>query len=174
MDNRIDLGILGKYEIEDVVCEKEFDSDEEYDAFIKKLFDDYKNNIVHIDNDILFEIYSHLQCCGYPLWEFQGNFKRIVDEEKLPNDFWEITDDEKEEVLYGFEFNKDNILENIKNNIPFFNVEKLKNDIKITNVNIDGELDNIYIEFEGICNCFYAMIEMNYGNNFKIIDFHAS
>ncbi len=62
-----------------------------------------------------------------------GNQKisiKIIDPEKLPSNFYEMSEGEKSDAVYIAGFNEENILDIIKENVPFLNVEKLKEDIK--------------------------------------------
>lgn len=60
MEEMIDLGILGKYPLEDVGCECDIESDEEYYDFIRKFFEKYSEHIEKINDSILYAIYDDL------------------------------------------------------------------------------------------------------------------
>lgn len=172
-NGEVSLGILGKYSLKDVGCDSDFDSDEEYFEFVKKILKLYNDNIELTNRRLLFRMYDALSSCRFPLWKENG-FKKIIDEDKLPENFQNMTDEEKSKLFYGFEINEDNIKEALSNNVPFINIDKLKYDIVVQNVNISKKFNEISIEFDGICNFFYAMVTFKYDDNFKISDFHVS
>lgn len=172
-NGEVNLGILGKYPLEYVGCDSDFDSDEEYFEFIKEILKLYNDNIELANRKLLFAMYDALSACGFPLWK-ENEFKKIIDEDKLPENFQNMTDEEKSKLFYDFEINEDNIKEALSNNVPFINIDKLKYDINVHNVNIDKEYKEISIEFFGICNFFCAMVTFKYDDNFKISDFHVS
>lgn len=74
----------------------------------------------------------------------------------------------------SFWANEDNIEEALSNNVPFINIDKLKDDIIIRNVNIHKDYNKISIEFDGICDFFCAMVTFKYDDDFRISEFHAS
>ena len=169
----VNLGILGKYSLEDVVCDSDFDSDEEYFNFIKEVLNLYNDNIELIDRRLLFRMYDELSACEFPIWNEDG-FNKMIDEDKLPENFQNMTDEEKSSLFYDFEINEDNIEEALSNNVPFINIDKLKDDIIIRNVNIHKDYNKISIEFDGICDFFCAMVTFKYDDDFRISEFHAS
>ncbi len=169
----INLGILGDYSLEDVVCDSDFDTDEEYFTFIRDVLKKYNDNIELIDRKLLYRIYNELSACGFPIWE-EDNFDKIIDEDKLPKGFNSMSDEEKKKLFYDFEITEDNIKDAILNNIPFFNIGKLKNDIRVHNVNINEKYNEISIEFDGICDFFSAMVTFKYDDSFRISEFHAA
>lgn len=172
-DGEVSLGILGKYPLEDVVCDSDFDSDDEYFEFVKNILNLYNDNIELVNRKLLFKMYDALSACSFPIWK-ENEFKKIIDEDKLPENFQNMTDEEKSKLFYGFEIKEDNIKETLSDNVPFINIDKLKYDIVVRNVNINKNFKEISIEFDGICNFFYAMVTFKYDDNFKISDFHVS
>ena len=170
---KVNFGILGFYSIEDIICDDDFDSDDMYYDFIKDTLNKYNESLEEINRMLIYKMYYSLSSCGFPMWEEEG-FKKVIDEEKLPNGFYDMTEDEKYNTLYGFEFNKDDIVEKINTNVPFLNIDKFKNDININNVFINKNLSEISIEFEGFCNFFNAMVTFVYSDNFRISEFHVS
>lgn len=169
----VNLGILGYYSLDDVVCDSDFDTDEGYFSFIKDVLKKYNDNIELIDRKLLFRMYDELFACGFPIWK-EDDFDKIIDEDKLPEGFYNMSDEEKEKLFYGFEITEDNIEDAILNNIPFFNISKLKDDIRVHNVNINKDYNEISIEFDGICDFFTAMVTFKYDDSFRISEFHAS
>ena len=171
--DKINLGILGNYNVDDIICDDDFDSDEEFYAFIEEVFNNYNNNIESINKKILYQMYYALSSCAFPIWE-EEEMKQIVDLEKLPSDFYNLPDSEKSKTLYGFDFNEDNIIEMLNSNVPFLDINKFKNIIRISNVYINKNLHEINIEFYGFCKFFNAMITLIYNDGFRVSDFHAS
>lgn len=57
---------------------------------------------------------------------------------------------------------------------PFWNINKIKEDVKITNVVISEEFGTIFIEFHGIFSFFTAYIELDYKNNYDVKMFDPS
>ena len=173
MEEKIYLGILGEYPIEDVECDADFDSDEEYYGFIRDTFAKYSENMERLDDTLLYNMYKALYDCEYTLWE-KEEFKKIIDEDKLPDGFWNMSEEEKTKVLYGFEFDENDAKEKITNHLPFINLLKLKDDLEIHNVTIEQDYGEIYIEFFGICNFFTAMVTVDYENGFEVKAFQAT
>lgn len=169
----INLGILGNYPLENVVCDSDFDSDEEYFAYIKEVLKKYNDNIELIDRKLLYRMYNELSDCEFYLWD-ESDFNKIIDEDKLPENFYNMSDEEKLALFYDYEINEDNIKEVLSSNVPFFNIDKLKDDIRVHNVNIRKEYNEISIEFDGVCDFFAAMIVFKYDDNFRISEFYAS
>lgn len=169
----VNLGILGNYSLEDVVCDSDFDSDKEYFDFIKDVLKKYNDNIELVDRKLLYRMYDELSACGFPIWE-ESDFNKIIDEDKLPENFSNMSEEEKSNLFYGFEINEDNIKDALSSNVPFFNIDKLKDDIRVRNVNIKKEYNEISIEFDGVCDFFVAMVVFKYDDNFRIREFHAS
>lgn len=173
MKEMLDLGVLGQYPIKYVGCECGIESDDEYYEFIRKFFETYTENIEKINDSIIYEIYDALTACGYPLWE-EEEFRKIISEEELPVGFYNMSDEVKNKIFYGFDYTKENLKQKLKENIPFLKIEKLKDDISVTNVVIKLEYKELYIEFFGLCSFFTAMITLKYEDNFEVSEFSPS
>ena len=169
----VNLGVLGSFPLEDVICDSDFDSDDEFFDFIKHILQLFNDNIELIDRRLLFRMYDVLSSCRFAFWEKDG-FNKIIDDSKLPENFQNMSNEEKSKIFYGFEINEDNIKEALSSNVPFICIDKLKNDIRVHNVTINKDFSEISIEFEGICDFFNAMVTFKYDDNFRISEFHAS
>lgn len=171
----VSLGILGDYNIYDIEYEtiNQITKEQEYNK-IKEVMEGFAKNIEKINNGLFYEIYSNLDCVVAPLWEDES-FNKIINIEKLPQEFSEISEEEKHKILFDFnsEINKNNIIEITKIEKPFWNIENIKNDLIIKYVKIEEEYNEIIIEFNGILNCFIAYIEID-TNNYEITNFDPS
>ena len=171
---KIDIGVLGEYYLNDFQTKEYFDNKDGYNRFFKRVMKNYAKNINLINNKIIYEIYDELHATRFPLWKYD-EFYKIIDEDKLPNDFENMTDEEKSNLIYKkFDYNEKNVIEKLKENVPFFNVDKFKNDILITNITIDKKPKEIAIDFKGISDFFVAAIILDYGKKYEIIEFSAS
>jgi hypothetical protein len=170
----IDFGILGKYQL------SEDDYDSEDNLTIEQIYNrlniisqSYAKNLEKINRKIFFRMYKALYDTRFPLWESE-NFNKIIDPEKLPSNFYQMSEKEKSDAVYIDGFNEEDILDIIKEKVPFLNVEKFKEDIKITYVTINERYGEINIIFTGICKFFNGLITLNYKEDYKISEFQVS
>ncbi len=170
----MDIGVLGKYMLHEFETDEYFETEEGYNRFFKRIMKDYAENIDLINNKIVYQMYMALVSTAYPLWEYD-EFYKIIDKDKLPAGFENMSNKEKSDLLYkNFEYDEENIITKLKENVPFLNVDKFKDDINITNITINKKPKDINIEFNGICNFFTAMITLEYDKNYKVREFHVS
>lgn len=171
----ISLGILGEYNIYDINYEtpNNITKEQEYQK-IKEVMEGFKNNINQINNSLFYEIHSSLDCVVANLWE-DKSFNKIIEIDKLPQEFNELSSEEKHKILFNFSENitKENIIEITNKEKSFWNIDNIKNDLIIKNVKIEEEYNNLIIEFSGILNCFIAYVEID-TNNYKITNFDPS
>lgn len=169
----ISLGILGNYDIYEIEYKtnQEITKEQEYQK-IKEVINGFTNNIDKINNNLFYEIHSNLDCVVGNLWE-EESFSKIIDIDKLPQEYENATDEEKHAILFDFskEITKDNIIEITNQEKPFWNINNIKNDLRIKNVIIEEEYNKLMIEFDGILNSFIAYLEIDYSNNYEITNF---
>lgn len=159
LGDEINFGVLGKYSFSEI----EADSDDVIESIIKLLND----NINVFDSKVLFYIFSTLKDTAYHFWEYNNFYKFLT-----VKPTWGKT--QFSTNIYDIEITPENIMDVLNSNFNFIIIEKIKDDILIKNVTIDEKLNILSIEFEGFCNMFNALIEMDYKNNFEVISFHAS
>ena len=129
-----------------------------------------------------------MESTRYPLWEYD-EFYKIIKKELLPPDFENWDDSKKSDFIYqevsGLKLSTINNCENalvpnllnFKEQKPYFRINRLKKDIKITNVFMEMDSNEIEIEFEGVCHFFNAYVRIKYDkalNEFEIVEFSAS
>lgn len=93
----------------------------------------------------------------------------------LPNDFYDLSDKQKRDILYfdnNYTYNE--LWEKIQQTKPFWNLNNIKNDINITNIVIDADYKHISIEFNGVCNMYTAYIELSYDKDYQIKVFNPN
>lgn len=159
LGDEIDFGILGKYSFSEI----ESDSDEAIESVIKLLND----NVDLFNSKVLFYMFSNLKDTAYPFWE-DNNFYKFLTVKPT----WGET--QFSSNIYDVEITPENIMDVLNSSFKFIIIEKIKDDILIKNVSINENLNILSIEFEGFCNKFNALIEMDYKNNFEVVSFHAS
>lgn len=171
----ISLGILGEYNIYDINYETtdSITKEQEYKK-IKEIITNLKNNINKINNSLFYEIHSNLDCVVANLWEDES-FNKIIDVTKLPQEFSNLSNEDKHKTLFDFNENvtKENIIQITKLEKPFWNIENIKSDLIIKNVKIEEQYNKLIIEFNGILNCFIAYVEID-TNNYEITNFDPS
>lgn len=119
-------------------------------------------------------MHYHLSSTDYNIWEYD-EFKKIIHVNLLPQNFYNLNNNEKRDILYLYgNYNYLELWEKIQQEKPFWNLNNLKNDIAITNVVIHDEDKYISIEFSGICKFFVAYLELNYEDDFNIDVFDPS
>lgn len=82
-----------------------------------------------------------------------------------------MSDEEKSEFLYGFDYDENDLVQKLKEKFPFLKPEKFKDVIKVKNVVIELEYEQMHIEFFGLCNSLTAMINFEYNEDFKVTQF---
>ncbi len=157
--DEINFGVLGKYSFSEI----ESDSDDAIKSVIKLL----NENIAVFDSKVLFYMFSNLKDTAYPFWEYNNFYKFLTVKPTWGNTQFSTN-------IYNIEITPENIMDVLNSNFKFIIMEKIKDDILIKNVNINENLNMLSIEFEGFCNKFNALIEMDYKNNFEVVSFHAS
>ena len=90
----VNLGVLGSFPLEDVICDSDFDSDDEFFDFIKHILQLFNDNIELIDRRLLFRMYDVLSSCRFAFWEKDG-FNKIIDDSKLPENFQNMPNEEQ-------------------------------------------------------------------------------
>ena len=184
----IDFGILGKYPYEELFNNIDEENEDALKEFLGRFFDCFNENIEKINYDLFLKIYNSLENTRYPLWEYD-EFYKIIKKELLPQDF-EIWDDRrKSDFIYQkvYEINVNTVdnskkgfaskVLNFKEQKPYFRMNRLKKDIKITNVFMEMNSDEIEIEFEGVCHFFNAYVRLKYNQSlkeFEVVEFSAS
>lgn len=168
----IDFGILGSYPINHVNVENgNFDNIELEKKFIRKIMNNFSKNINLINDSIAYNIYKSLYETNYLIWN-ENSFYKIINKDLLPDNFEKLSDNEISEIFYNnMNYSEYNFISNFSKNLPFIEINKFKNDIIITNVCFNKEYTEISIEFNGLCNYFYAMVAIDY-KTFKIKEFH--
>ena len=184
----IDLGILGKYPYEYLLDNVAEEDEEDLKEYLGIFFGSFNKNIEKINYDIFSKIYTSLESTRYPLWEYD-EFYKIIKKELLPPDFENWDDSKKSDFIYqevsGLKLSTINNCENalvpnllnFKEQKPYFRINRLKKDIKITNVFMEMDSNEIEIEFEGVCHFFNAYVRIKYDkalNEFEIVEFSAS
>lgn len=173
----VNVGFLGDYLIKWIGYESDNEEDDEnteiINTKIKEVMNMYSENKDRINHKILFEMFKALKDTGADIWN-EKSFEKIIDMDLLPENFEQMEEDEKKELFYGFDFSEKNIIEMLNEKLPFLNIDKFKEDIKIGNIVIEEYSESIFIEFEGFCDFFTAYVEMKYSNNFEIESFSAT
>lgn len=157
--DEINFGVLGKYSFSEI----ESDSDDTIKSVIKLL----NENIAVFNSKVLFYMFSNLKDTAYPFWEYNNFYKFLTVKPTWGNTQFSTN-------IYDIEITPENIMDVLNSKFKFIIMEKIKDDILIKNVNINEDLNMLSIEFEGFCNKFNALIEMDYKNNFEVVSFHAS
>ena len=157
--DEINFGVLGKYSFSEI----ESDSDDTIKSVIKLL----NENIDVFNSKVLFYMFSNLKDTAYPFWEYNNFYKFLTVKPTWGNTQFSTN-------IYDIEITPENIMDVLNSKFKFIIMEKIKDDILIKNVNINEDLNMLSIEFEGFCNKFNALIEMDYKNNFEVVSFHAS
>ena len=176
VDSLVDLGILNSFEFSQIQYKTVNNlTQDEINSNIIKIFNEYKKNIIDINKKIFYEMHNILVGTDYNIWEYDG-FKKIVDINLLPSNFFHLSNNEKRSILF-LDDNLDNYVDfwdkfNVKK--PFWKLDCIKDDIIITNVVIDDKFKLISIEFNGFCQFFNAFIELKYDDNFEINTFLPS
>ena len=170
----VDFGILGNCDYYDIEYRTEEKlNDEQIEEKKREILNSYKIQIDDINKKIFYEMHYHLMQTDHKIWDYEG-FDIIINREKLPVNFDDLSVTEKGEILYLNNVSEYNELwEKIKDEKPFWNLENIKKDINITNVVIEPDYNKICIEFNGFCSFFYAIIEMDL-ENYNIINFDVS
>ena len=171
----VDFGILGKYQLNYIGYETEEEiTEEQVETEKRKIMSDYNKHLDEINKKIFYEIYDQLSNTDYKIWEDEA-FEKIINKEKLPNSFNDLSDEQKREILYlNDEYTYLELWEKIQETKSFWNLNNIKDDVVITNVMIDADRRNISIEFNGICNSFVAYIRLSYDNNYEIEEFNPN
>lgn len=165
----IDFGILGKYKYNSIQYETEEElTPEEFETKIRNVLNDYNIHIDEINKKIFYEMYKILTETDYEIWKTES-FNIIIDKEKLPQNFDILTKQQKNDFLYLYEYNDYNDLwNNLQKDRPFWNLNKIKEDITITNFIINDNYGKITIEFNGFFSLLTAYIKLNYKENYEI------
>lgn len=171
----IDFGILGNYEFSNI---KYITGDkltqEQIETKKREILKDYNKHLDEIDKKIFHEIYYHLCCTDYNIWDYK-EFRILINTEILPENFYDLSDKEKREILYFSDtYTESELWDKIQQTKPFWNLNSIKDDVDITNIIIDADYKHINIEFNGICDFFTAYIELSYDKEYKIKVFDPS
>ena len=171
----VDFGILGFFNYKYIEYQTNSElSNEEYDKKIRSVLDKYHNNIELVNKRIFYNLHEQMSMTDVAIWDDES-FNKIFNVELLPNNFNLLSHEEKNDLFYLFDkLDENELWDKIQLEKPFWNLSKLKDDIRITCVVINEEFESISIEFNGVCNFFVAIVEMKYNNNFEITNFDPS
>ena len=166
-----DFGILGEFELNDIQYKTNKKLTEEQKQIEKlKILNGYKENLEEINKKIFSNIIYHLECTDYNIWEYDS-FDKIINKEKLPDNFNSLSNEQKRKILYFVDYEFGDKIQEIK---TVWNINNLKDDITITNIVIDANYKHIDIEFNGVCDFFVAYISINYAEDYQIKQFDPS
>ena len=171
----IDFGILGNYEFNDIQYRTNEELTEEQIQIKKReILNDYSKHLDEINKKFFYQIHDNLYSTDYNIWEYK-EFEVIINKEMLPNNFYDLSDKEKRNILYlSGKYTENELWEKIQQTKPFWNLNNIKDDIKITNIVIDADYNHINIEFNGICEFFVAYTELSYDKDYQIKVFNPS
>ncbi|MGM9877902.1 MAG: hypothetical protein ACI33S_04550 [Bacilli bacterium] len=171
----IDFGILGRYKYNMINYQTDEEMNiEQRDIQTRKVINEYYLQINEINKKIFYKIYDELRLTDYKIWE-SASFDIIIDRKKLPYNFDDLNDQQKTDIIYIYDYNDYIDLWNKINEIkPFWDLNKIKEDVKITNVAISEKIGTISIEFNGIFDFFTAYIELDYKKNYDVKKFDPS
>lgn len=165
----VDFGILNVFEYRNIQYRNQgvFDK-EQIELNKRKILANYNKSLNEINKKIFFEMHKQLIMTDYNIWEYDG-FEKIINIGLLPNNFYSLTKEEKREIIYlKGSYNYQDFWNIFQQEKPFWKLNNLKEDIRITNVIIDVDYKEICIEFNGVCNFFNAYISIKYEENYNI------
>lgn len=167
------FGILGNYQLNYInYYDEEGYTREQINKKIKNIMKKFKENIDSINNKIFMKIYN-IDLLGEPIWE-EDFFEQIINQDKLPDNFNDLSEEEKSDVLYEISKLDEKDFENISNNnLKLFNFKEIEKTAKIYNVTIEPEYKKMSIEFHFLNEYMSPMIVLNYNKDFEIQDYES-
>ena len=165
---QVNFGILGNYQLSRInYYDDNGYTNEEIDKKIKNIMKKFNENIDNINNQIFMKLYN-VDLVGEPIWD-EDFFEEIVYKDKLPENFDDLSEEEKIEVLYKIDQLTEEDFENINdNNLALFNFEKIQETAKIYNVTFEPEYKKISIEVHLLNGYMSPMIVLKYNDKFEV------